>query len=196
VGKPQGKKPFGRHRRRCRDIKKSVEITNKMRPCNRIYYSKIYWRLNMFRAAYRSSSGAPNYICSLWFIYPCGDRPLSRLGGNCFAFPTQPGKRPVTTCVYKPEDANTVWISWWWTACRSKQVEPSINFGAPDDERPLEVCWAFNKFWNNEFYYKVASCWLFLPIHTTMHGSMNINIENSYSINKLEGHGLDYWGSG
>jgi len=29
-----------------------------------------------------------------------------------------------------------------------------------------------------------------------MHGSMNINIENSYSINKLEGHGLDYWGSG
>jgi len=36
----------------------------------------------MFLAAYRSSSGAPNRICSLWFIYPCGDRPLSRLGGN------------------------------------------------------------------------------------------------------------------
>jgi len=50
-----------------------------MQPCNRIYYSKIYWRLNMFRAAYHSSSGAPNCICSLWFIYPCGDRPLSRL---------------------------------------------------------------------------------------------------------------------
>jgi len=29
----------------------SVEIINKMQPCNRIYYSKIYWRLNMFRAA-------------------------------------------------------------------------------------------------------------------------------------------------
>ena len=26
----------------------------------------------MFPAAYRSSSGAPNCICSLWFIYPCG----------------------------------------------------------------------------------------------------------------------------
>jgi len=26
----------------------SVEITNEMQPCNRIYYSKIYWRLNMF----------------------------------------------------------------------------------------------------------------------------------------------------
>ena len=60
-------------------VYKSVEATNKMQPCNRIYYSKFYWRLNMFRAAYRSSSGAPNYICSLWLIYPCGDRSLSSL---------------------------------------------------------------------------------------------------------------------
>jgi len=36
----------------------SVEITNKMQPCNRIYYSTVHWQLNMFRAAYRSSSGA------------------------------------------------------------------------------------------------------------------------------------------
>jgi len=35
-----------------------VELTNKMQPCNKIYYSTVYWRLNMFRAAYRSSSGA------------------------------------------------------------------------------------------------------------------------------------------
>jgi len=47
----------------------------------------------MFRAAHRSSSGALNCICSLWFIYKCGDRPLPW---------------PVTTCVYKPEAANTV----------------------------------------------------------------------------------------
>jgi hypothetical protein len=34
--------------------------------------------------AHRSSSGALNCICSLWFIYPCGDRLLSKLsGGNC-----------------------------------------------------------------------------------------------------------------
>ena len=39
---------------------------------------------------------------------------------------------------------------------------------------PLETCWAFNKFWNNKFYYKAASYWLFLLIHTTMHGSTNI----------------------
>ena len=56
--------------------------TNKMQLCNRIYYSKVYWRLNMFRTACRSSSGALNYICSLWFVYPCGDRPLSRLSGK------------------------------------------------------------------------------------------------------------------
>jgi len=59
----------------------SVEITNKMQPCNIIYYSNVYWRLNMFRAAYHSSSGAPNCICSLWFTYTCGDRRLSRLSG-------------------------------------------------------------------------------------------------------------------
>jgi len=26
---------------------------------------------------------------------------------------------------------------------------------------PLETCWAFNKLWNNKFYYKAASCWCF-----------------------------------
>jgi len=56
--------------------------TNKMQLCNIIYYSKVHWRLNMFRAAHRSSSGALNCICSLWFIYTCGDRPLSRLSGS------------------------------------------------------------------------------------------------------------------
>jgi hypothetical protein len=56
---------------------------NKMQLCNRIYYSKVYWRLNMFRAANHSSSGALNCICSLWFIYLFGYRPLSRLSGKC-----------------------------------------------------------------------------------------------------------------
>ena len=41
---------------------------------------------------------------------------------------------------------------------------------------PLETCWAFNEWWNNKFCYKVASCWLFLLNHTTMHGSMNIKL--------------------
>jgi len=79
----------------------------------------------MFRAAYRSSSGVPNCISSLWFTYTCGDRPLSSLSGKC----TQTWQRQVTTCVCKPEAANTVWSSWWWAVCRSKHVKPSINFG-------------------------------------------------------------------
>ena len=36
----------------------SVEIANKMQAWNRIYYSTVHLRLNMFRAVYRSSSGA------------------------------------------------------------------------------------------------------------------------------------------
>jgi hypothetical protein len=55
--------------------------TSKMQLCNRIYYSKVYWRLNMFRAAHRSSSGALNCVFRLWFIYPCSDRQLLRLNG-------------------------------------------------------------------------------------------------------------------
>ena len=62
--------------------------TNKMQLCNRMYYSKVYWRLNMFRAAHRSSSGALNCVCSLWFIYPCGDRPLPRLSAKCISHST------------------------------------------------------------------------------------------------------------
>jgi hypothetical protein len=46
---------------------------------------------------------------------------------------------------------------------------------------PLETCLTFNEFWNNKFYYKVASCWLFLLIRTTMHGFMNIKI-NTFQV--------------
>jgi hypothetical protein len=104
--------------------------TNKMLLCNRIYYSKVYWRLNMFRAAHRLSSGALNRICSLWFTYLCGDRPLPKLSGEIdHQIPIQPWQRPVTIWVYKPEAANTVYSCLWWAVCRSKHVEPSINFG-------------------------------------------------------------------
>jgi len=98
-----------------------------MQHCNRIYYSKVFWRLSMFRAAYRSSSGAPNCICSLLFIYPYGDQPLPRLSGH--SVPTQPWQRLFAIWVYKQEAANAVWSSWWWAVCRSKHAEPSKNFG-------------------------------------------------------------------
>ena len=69
----------------------------------------------MFRAAYRSASGAPNCICSLWFIYACGDRPLSRLGGNWIHFPPSldNGRSP--------------------HGYINQRLQ--IKFGAPDDER-------------------------------------------------------------
>jgi hypothetical protein len=105
----------------------SVEITDKMQPCNRIYYSKIYCRLNMFQAAYRSSSGAPKCICSLWFIYPCGDRPLSRLGGNQF-LPSLDNGLSLHGYINQRLQIQ-FWSSWWWAICRLKHVEPSINFG-------------------------------------------------------------------
>jgi len=51
---------------------------------------------------------------------------------------------------------------------------------------PLETCWAFNERWNNKFCYKVASCWLFLLNHTTMHGSINIKLKISCKSQKLK----------
>jgi hypothetical protein len=128
-----------------------------MQPCNRIYYSKIYWRLNMLQAAYRSSSRAPNCISSLWFIYPCGYRPLSRLGGN--SPPSLDNRRSPHRYITK---------GWKYS------LELLMMIGMPS-----ETCWNFNKFWNNKFYYNVAFCWLFVLIHTTMHGSMNIKFKRT-----------------
>ena len=105
-----------------------------------IYDSKVYWRFNMFRAAHRSSSGTLNCICSLWFIYTCGDRPF-------------PWQRPVTTWVYKPEAANTVWSSWWWAVSRLKHVEPSINFGIINSITNLHlVCISTESYYDGQIH--------------------------------------------
>ena len=94
------------------NVRDLVEITNKMQPCIRIYYSTVHWRLNMFRAAHRSSSGAPTLFSSSGLhTHVATGRSQVWVG----TVPTQTWLRPVTTCVCKPEAANTV--------------------GAPDDER-------------------------------------------------------------
>jgi hypothetical protein len=65
-----------------------------------------------------------------------------------------------------------VYIPMWWPAVAKADNGRSphayinqrlqIQFRAPDDERcALEICWDFNKLWNNKFYYKAASCWYF-----------------------------------
>jgi len=66
-----------------------------MQPCIRIYYSIVHWRLNMFRAAYRSSSGA------LTVFAASGLHTLVVTGRSQVwvgtAVPTQTWLRPVTT---------------------------------------------------------------------------------------------------
>ena len=126
-----------------------------MQLCNRIYYFEVYWRLNMFRAAHRSSPGALHCSCSLWFIYPCGDR-----SWEMDPFPTQPWQRPVTTSVYKPEAAYTVQSSWWWAVCRSNHVESSINFGIINSITKLHLVGISTEL-------------------SKMHGSMNIKFISS-----------------
>jgi hypothetical protein len=60
----------------------SVEIPTRCSFVIEFIITKFLLRLNMFGAAHRSSSGALNCICSLWFVCPYGDRPLPRLSGN------------------------------------------------------------------------------------------------------------------
>jgi len=64
----------------------------------------------MLRAAHRSSLGAPNifFVASGFYIQVVTGRCP---GWLATAVPTQPGQRPVTTWIYKPEAADTVWIS-------------------------------------------------------------------------------------
>ena len=123
---------------------------------NRIYYFKIYWRLNMFRAAHRSSSGALNCICSLWFIYPCGDQPLPRLSGKW-----EISHSNLATAghhmgnMVKPEAATAV-------------IELLMMGG-----KTPETCWAVNKCQDN----KLENCCIWLVIYlncTMMHGLTNL----------------------
>jgi len=90
----------------------------------------------MFRAAQRSSSGAPNCIFSLWFIYPCSDRPLSGLSGKWIHFPLSPDNgRSLHGYINQ---------------------KTQIQFGATDDERcAARNMLSFDKLWNNKFYYKL-----------------------------------------
>jgi len=141
-----------------RTILESVEITHKMQHCNRIYYSTVHWRLNMFRAAYRSSSGAVNVFASSGLhTHVVTGRSQVWVGTGQFPLRLDYGRSS--------------------HAYVNQRLQIQLQLLMMND-MPLETCWAFNERWNNKFYYKVASCWLFLLSHTTMHGSMNIKFLN------------------
>ena len=103
-----------------------------MQPCNRIYYSTVHWRLNMFRAAYRSSSGAlylqPLVYIRMWWpavVKSEWEFPL-RLdyGRSQHAYVNQ---------------RLQIQSSWWWAVCPSKHVEPSINGGIINSNTRLHL---------------------------------------------------------
>jgi len=126
-----------------------------MQPCSRIYYSTVHWRLNMFRAAYRSSSGGLTvFVASGLHTHVVTGRSQVWVGTQ-FPLRLDYGRSPHAYVNQRLQI----------------QLELLMMSGMPP-----ETCWAFNERWNNKFYYKVASCWLFLLSHTTMHGSMNINL--------------------
>ena len=124
-----------------------------MQPCNRIYYSTVHWRFNMFRAAWCSLSGALTvFAASGLYTRVVTGRSQAWAG-------TQAYGRSLHAYVNQ-----------------RLQIQLELLMMS---SMPLETCWVFNERWNNKFYYKVASCWLFLLSHTTMHGSINIKFSVS-----------------
>jgi hypothetical protein len=138
-----------------------------MQPCNRIYYSTFHWRLNMFWVAYHSSSEALTvFVASGLHTHVVTDRsqvPL-RLHYGQVPLRLDYGRSP------------HVYVN------QRLQIQLELLMMS---SMPLETCWAFNERWNNKFYYKVASCWLFLLSHTTMHRSMNIKGSINYWVISL-----------
>jgi hypothetical protein len=59
-----------------------LEITNKMRPHIRIYYSNVSYCSTCFERHIARHQELKNSICSLWFTYVCGCRPLSTAGNH------------------------------------------------------------------------------------------------------------------
>jgi hypothetical protein len=133
-----------------------------MQPCNRIYYSTVQWRLNMFRVAHRSPSGDLTvFTASKLHTHVVTGCSQVWVGTGQFPLRLDYGQSPH---VYVNQRLQI-------------QLELLMMSGVP-----FETCWAFNKWWNNKFYYKVASRWLFLLSHTTMHGSMNIKLKLVFAV--------------
>ena len=136
----------------------SVKITNKMQPGNRIYYSNVYRRLNMFRTAHRSSSGALTvFAASGLYTHVVTGRSQVWVGTE-FPLRLDYGRSPHTYVNQRLQI----------------QLELLMMSGMP-----LETCWAFNERWINKFYYKFASWWLFL---LSIDGMLEVSVFNCNQI--------------
>jgi hypothetical protein len=133
-----------------------------MQPCNRIYYSTVHCRLNMFRAAHRSSSWALS-------VFAASGLRTHVVTGRSQVWVARVGEFPIRLDYGRSPHA-------YVNQRLQIQLELPMMSGML-----LKTCWAFNERWNNKFYYKVASCWLFLLSHTAMHGSMNIKLIELFS---------------
>jgi hypothetical protein len=147
-------------------IRDSGEITNKMQPCNRIYYSTVYWRLNMFRAAHRSSSGALTvFAASGLHTHVVTGRSQVWVGRSPHAYVNQ---------------GLQIQSSWWWAVCRSKHVEPSINGGIINSITRLHLVGYF--YW---FILRCTDPWilnLYVRKTNKMHAFLNHLFHLNYRI--------------
>jgi hypothetical protein len=114
-----------------------------MQLCNRIYYFTVHWRLNMFRAAYRSSSGAPN-------VFAASGLPTHVVTGR-----SQVWVKSLRLDYGRSPHA-------YVNQRLQIQLQLLMMSGMP-----LETFWAFNERWNNKFCYKDAFRWLFLLSHNS-----------------------------
>jgi len=128
-----------------------------MQPCNRIYYSTVHWQLNMFRAAYHSSSGAlTEFAASGLHTHVVTGRSQVWVGtGSQWWLAVVKSEWELVPSSHS--DLTTTYVN------QSLQIQLELLMMSG---MPLETCWAVNEWWNNKFCYKVASCWLFLLSHS------------------------------
>jgi len=115
-----------------------------MQLCNRIYYSTVHWRLNMFRAAYRSSSGA------LTAFAPSGLHTHVVTGCSQVWVGTQCNRIYYSTVHWSLNMFRAAYRSSSGAVCRSKHVEPSMNGGIINSVTKLHLVAYF--YWVNILY--------------------------------------------
>jgi hypothetical protein len=110
-----------------------------MRPCSRIYYYKVFNCSTCFEWHTAHHQEIKYCNCSLWFYVR----------------------------LWLPATVMAEWFPLNHDSCRQPQmnVKPEAVITIFEllmmSGVSLETCWAFNKLWNNKFYYKSAPFWYF-----------------------------------